>query len=93
MHHGGYHHQLYHSNQMFTCATTLRHIWCHFHLHMSHKAAKSKTNLSASRVVNYTLLFACQGDTEAFKGYPSTSGYLTSLRINPQQKHPGDFQH
>ena len=45
-------------------------------------------NSSASRVVNYSRLSACQGDMESFEGDPSTRGRLTSLRNKPQQKQP-----
>ena len=45
-------------------------------------------NSSASRVVNYSWLSACQEDMEPFKGDPSTHGHLTSLRNKPQQKQP-----
>ena len=48
-------------------------------------------NSSASRVVNYSRLSACQGDMESFEGDPSTRGRLTSLRNKPQQKQPGQF--
>ena len=34
---------------------------------------------SASRVVNYSQLYACQGDMQPFKGDPYTHGRLTSL--------------
>ena len=37
-------------------------------------------NSSASCVVNYSWLSACQGDMEPFKDHPSTHGCLTSLR-------------
>ena len=45
-------------------------------------------NSSASRVVNYSQLSACQGYMEPFEGDPSTRGRLTSLRNKPQQKQP-----
>ena len=45
-------------------------------------------NSSASRVVNYSQLSACQGDMQPFEGDPSTCGRLTSLRNKPQQKQP-----
>ena len=45
-------------------------------------------NSSASRLVNYSQLLACQGDMEPFEGDPSTHGLLTSLRNKPQQKQP-----
>ena len=47
-------------------------------------------NSSASRVVNYSQLSACQGDMEPFEGNPSTRGRLTSLRNKSSQ---GNFQH
>ena len=51
-------------------------------------------NSSASRVVNYSQLSACQGDMQPFKGNPYTRGRLTSLRNKPQQKQSGqNFQH
>ena len=37
----------------------------------------------ASPVVNYSQLFACQGDVEPFEGDPSTRGCLT---IKPQKQ-------
>ena len=46
-------------------------------------------NSSASRVVNYSQLSACQGDMQPFEGDPYTRGHLTSLRNKPQQKQPG----
>ena len=48
-------------------------------------------DLSASRVVNYSQLSACQGDMQPFKGDPYTRGRLTSLRNKPQQKQPGQL--
>ena len=45
-------------------------------------------NSSASRVVNYSQLSACQGDMEPFEGDLYTRGRLTSLRNKPQQKQP-----
>ena len=50
-------------------------------------------NSSASRVVNYSQLSACQGDMEPFEGDPSTHGCPTCLRNKPQQKQLGNFQH
>ena len=47
---------------------------------------------SASRVVNYSQLSACQGDMKPFEGDPYTRGRLTSLRNKPQQKQPGRVQ-
>ena len=46
-------------------------------------------NSSASHVVNYSQLSACQGDMQPFEGHPDTWGRLTSLRNKPQQKQPG----
>ena len=48
-------------------------------------------NSSASYVVNYSWLAACQGDVEPFKGDLSTSGCLTSPRNKSQQKQPGQL--
>ena len=48
-------------------------------------------NSSASRVVNYSQLSACQGDMQPFEGDPYTRGRLTSLRNKPQQKQPGQL--
>ena len=48
-------------------------------------------NSSASRVVNYSQLLACQGDIQPFEGYPCTRGRLTTLRNKPQQKQPGQL--
>ena len=48
-------------------------------------------NSSASRVVNYSRLSACQGDMQPFKGDPYIRGRLTSLRNKPQQKQPGQL--
>ena len=45
-------------------------------------------NSSASRVVNYSQLSACQGDMQPFEGDSYTCGCLTSLRNKPQQKQP-----
>ena len=47
-----------------------------------------------SCVMNYSQLFAYQGEMEPFKEHPSTPGCLISLRNKPQQKQPIDnFQH
>ena len=50
-------------------------------------------NSSASRVVNYSQLSACQGDMQPFEGDPYTHGCLTSLRNKPSKSSPGNFQH
>ena len=47
-----------------------------------------KSSASCSLVVNYSRLSACQGDTQTFEGDLSTRGHLTSLRNEPQPKHP-----
>ena len=49
-------------------------------------------NSSASRVVNYSRLSACQGDMESFEGDPSTRGRLTSLRRSHSKSSQGNFQ-
>ena len=46
-------------------------------------------NSSASRVVNYSQLSACQGDMQPFEGDPYTRGRLTSH----SKSSPGNFQH
>ena len=46
-------------------------------------------NSSASRVVNYKQLSACQGDMQPFKGDPYTHGRLTSH----SKSSLGNFQH
>ena len=66
--------------------------------HITHVATKQLNpwpSSSASCVVNYRLLSACQGNMEPFKGYPSTHGHLKSLRNKPQQikRSVGNFQH
>ena len=48
-------------------------------------------NSSASRVVNYSQLSACQGDMQPFEGDPYTRGRLIGLRNKPQQKQPGQL--
>ena len=48
---------------------------------------------SASRVMNYSELSACQEDMQPFEGDPYTCGRLTSLRKKPQQKQPGQLLH
>ena len=50
-------------------------------------------NSSASRVVNYSQMSACQRDMQPFEGNPYTRGCLASLRNKPQQSSPGNFQH
>ena len=50
-------------------------------------------NASASCVVNYSRLSACQGYVEPFGGDPSTRGHLTSLRTSHSKSSPGNFQH
>ena len=52
------------------------------------KQLNSLSNSSVSRVVNYSLLFACQGDVERYECDLNTRGYLTSLSNKPQQKQP-----
>ena len=52
------------------------------------KQLKPWPNQSASRVVSYKQLSACQGNTQPFEGEPSTHGHLKSLRNKPQQKQP-----
>ena len=47
---------------------------------------------SASCVVNYNRLSACQVDMEPFEGDPNTHGWLTSLRNKPQQSSLGNFR-
>ena len=56
------------------------------------KQVHSWLNSSASRVVNYSQLSACQGDMQPFEGDPYTRGCLTSLR-SPSKSSPGNFQH
>ena len=46
-------------------------------------------NSSASHVLNYSWLSACQGGMEPFEDHLSTHGCLTSLINKPQQKQPG----
>ena len=48
-------------------------------------------NSSASHVVNYSQLSACQGDMQPFEGNPYTRGCPTSLRNKSQQKQPGQL--
>ena len=55
------------------------------------KQLNSWPNSSASRVVNYSQLSACQGDMQPFEGEPYTRGRLASLRNKPQQKQPGQL--
>ena len=50
-------------------------------------------NSSASRVVNYSQLSACQGDMQPFEGDPYTHGCLTSLRTSDSKSSLGNFQH
>ena len=45
-------------------------------------------NSSASHLVNYSRLSACQGDMKPFEGDLSTRGCLKSFRNKPQQKQP-----
>ena len=56
--------------------------WCHFHLHISHKA----TNPWPHQPVNYDQLSVCPGEMKPYSDYPSTHGCLKSLRNKPQQK-------
>ena len=44
------------------------------------------SNSSASHVVNYSQVSACQGDMQLFEGDPYTRRRLISLRNKPQQK-------
>ena len=48
-------------------------------------------NSSASHVVNYSCLTACQGEMEPFEDHLNTCGHLTNLRNKPQQL--GNFQY
>ena len=48
-------------------------------------------NSSASRVVNYSQLSACQGGIQPFEGDPDIHGRLTRLRNKPQQKQPSQL--
>ena len=50
-------------------------------------------NSSANYVVNYSWLFACQGEMEPFEDHSSIRRCLTSLKSKPQQKQPGQLQH
>ena len=50
-------------------------------------------NSSASCVVNYGWLFACQGDMEPLEGDQSTQRCITSLRNKPQQSSLGKVHH
>ena len=63
-----------------TLKTAKWYLLVHFHLHISHKAAKSMANSSASCVMNYSQLSPCQGVMEPSEGYPNTCGYLRRLR-------------
>ena len=52
--------------------------WCHFYLHMSHKAAKK----SIAKLINQLcgesqLAVACQGKMGTFKGHPDSCGHQT----------------
>ena len=63
--------------------------WCHFHLHLSHKAAKSMDQQfhavsSASQVVIHSQLSACQRKVVPLDGHPSTRGHQTGLRKRPE---------
>ena len=52
-------------------------------------------NSSASCVVDYSQLSACQGDMKPFESDPSTYGHLTYLRSKPHysKSNLGNFQH
>ena len=50
-------------------------------------------NSSASRVVNYSQLSACQGDMQPFEGHPHTRARLTSPEASHSKSSPGNFQH
>ena len=52
--------------------------WCYFYLTYHTKQLNLWPISSASRVVNYSQLFACEGDMESFEGDSSTHGCLTS---------------
>ena len=74
---------------MSTLQTAKWHHWCLFHLHISHKAAKSMAKPLASCMLNYSRLSTCQGETKSFEDHPSTRGCLTSL----SKSSLGHFQH
>ena len=54
------------------------------------KQLNPSPNSSASHVVNYSQLSACQGDIQPFEGDQYTRGRLTSLR---NKSSLGNFQH
>ena len=56
-----------------------------------HKVLNPWPNSSASCVLNYSWLSACQGEMEPFKDHLSTHGQLTNLRNKPQQMQPGQL--
>ena len=56
-----------------------------------HKVLNPGPNSSASPVVNYSWLSACQREMEPFKDHLSTHGQLTNLRNKPQQIQPGQL--
>ena len=47
------------------------------------------SNLSATCLVNYSQLSACQRGMEPFEGGLSTHGHKAILRNKPQHKQPG----
>ena len=54
------------------------------------KQPNPRQNSSASPVVNYSRLSACQGELEPFEGHSNTHGHLTSLR---NKSSLSNFQH
>ena len=62
--------------------------WCHFQLHVSHKAAKSMGKLISQSCGTIQLAVCLPGEMEPYKDHPSTHECPTSLRNKSQQKQP-----
>ena len=61
--------------------------WCHFQLHISHKAAKLMAQLINQLCGKPAVCLSWM--VEPFKDHPRTHGHLTNHRNKPQQKQPG----
>ena len=86
-------HEVADKGYVFTITSQIASIGAHFHLSISHKAAKSMAILITSRMVNYSWLSASQRNIQPFEGDTSTRGRLSSLRNSHSKSSPGYFQH
>ena len=82
-------HEVVGKGYVFTITTQMASIGAIFTSMYHTKQLSSWPNSSASRVLDYSRLSACQGDMQPFEGNSSTCGCLTSH----SKSSPGNFQH